>query len=330
MIDFSIIIPVSRKDLLDKCLQSLSGLDYPFNRFEVILILKKKYKGLPKNLNITQIELQDMNPALRRNVGVKKSKAHYLAFIDDDVTVSKDWLKNSKKILDDNPDIMGAGGPDFIPPDSPFLEEITDALLSHKYFGSGVLAHSYYNKKKIIGHGSAIALCNLILRKEAFDKTGGFNTKIGYGGEDTEFIYLLQKKFRSKFLYDPSVHVYHKKRKFGLTYFKQRLKFRINNGKMIYVYPSLYLKNKKFLLFMLGVTFWIIMLFINPSIFLTGLILYFLVLFVTSLSFLKKNAILFFLLPLFLFIQHLTYYIGIVLGLLSFYKYGELKNIRRI
>ncbi|MEA2036308.1 MAG: glycosyltransferase [Nanoarchaeota archaeon] len=329
MIDFSIIIPVTRRELLDRCLQSLLEMDYSFDKFEVILILRKRYKDLPNKLNIVQIELQDINPALRRNVGAKSAKAPYLAFIDDDVTVSKDWLKNGKRILDDKESISGVGGPDFMPPKSSFSEKITDALLSHKYFGSGVLAHSYSKKKKIIKQPSAIALCNLILRKKLFDKVG-FNYKVGYGGEDTELLYILQKKYDAKFLYEPSIYVFHKKRKFGLEYFKQRLKFRVNNGKMIYVYPGLYLGNKKFLLFMMGITFGIILFFINPLMFLFALFFYFLVLIFTSLSFLRKDARIFLLLPLLLFIQHIVYYIGVVIGLLHFYDYNRLRKIRRI
>ncbi len=329
MIDFSVIIPVTRKNLINVCLQSLLRMDYPSNKFEIILILKKRYENLPKRLNIVQIELQDINPALRRNIGAKKAKAPYLAFIDDDVTVSKDWLKNSKKILDNQPSLAGIGGPDFIPPNSPFSERITDALLSHKYFGSGVLAHSYYKKRKIIKHPSSIALCNLIIRKKIFNRIG-FNEKIGYGGEDTELLYLLQKKYDVKFLYEPSIYVFHKKRKFGLVYFKQRLKFRVNNGRMMYIYPELYLTNKKFLLFIIGVTLGIILLFIKPLIFITALIFYFLILTFTSISFIKKDIRIFILLPLLLFIQHIVYYIGIVVGLFSFYKYKELKRIRRV
>lgn len=327
--DFSIIIPVTRKDLINTCLQSLLRLDYPKNKFEVILILKEKYQNLPKEININQIEIQDTNPALRRNIGVKNAKTPYIAFIDDDVTVPKDWLKNSKKLLEKYPDIGGLGGPDCIPENASFSERITDSLLAHKYFGSGVLAHTYYKQRKIIKQPSSLALCNLIIRKELFDKLY-FNEKIGYGGEDTEFVYLLQEKYNIKFLYDPSIYVFHKRRNFGLSYFKQRLKFRINNGKMMYVYPKLYLKNKKFFLFFIGITFGILLFFTNLRIFLIALIFYFLILAITSLSFIKKDIKIFLLLPVLLFIQHITYYIGIVIGMLSFYKYKEIRKIKRI
>lgn len=324
--EFSIIIPVTRKDLLNKCLQSLEQMD--FQMYEVILIVDKKFKCDSK-LNITQIEVEDKSPSVRRNIGVKKAKAPYIAFIDDDVIVNKKWLSNAKEIFENYPKIAGIGGPDYIPPNSSFSEKITDALLSHKYFGSGVLAHTYYKKPKIINHPSAIATCNMIMKKEIFDKIG-FNEKLRYGGgEDTELIYILQKKFKAKFLYHPSIYVYHKKREFGLAYFKQRLKFRISNGKMMYIYPKLYLANKKFLLFVLGITFGIALLFIKPLIFLLLFILYFFILTITSLSFIKKDVKIFLLLPLLLFVQHGVYYLGIVIGLLYFCKYRKLKEIRR-
>ena len=44
---------------------------------------------------------------------------------------------------------------------------------------------------------------------------------------------------------------------------------------------------------------------------------------------LKKEKLIFILLPLLLFVQHITYYLGIILGLLSFYKCKELQKIKR-
>lgn len=328
MIEFSFIIPVTRRDLLDKCLDSLKQMDYPSSNYEIILITDKKLKNLPE-LDIKQIEMQDRNPALRRNKGVKLAKAPLIAFIDDDVTVNKNWLKNSQEIFKKNPEITGIGGPDKMPPDSSFLEKVTDALLSHSYFGSGVLAHSYYNKRKMIKYPSSIALCNMLIKREVFDLVD-FNENIGYGGEDTEFLYILMKAYHKKFLYDPSIYVYHKKRKFGLAYFKQRLKFRINNGKLLYIYPCLFLKNKKFFLFFFGVTFGIFLLFIAPKVFLGGLAFYFLLLIITSLEFIKKDVKIFLLLPILLFVQHIIYYVGIIIGLFSIFNYSKLKKIKRL
>lgn len=329
MFDFSIVIPATRNDLLPKCLQSLVDVEYPKNKFEVILILSEKFDNVPKELRVTQIELRELNPALRRNVGVEKAQAPIIAFIDDDVTVERDWMKNAKKLFDEYPSITGLGGPDKIPPGSSFREQITDALLSHKYFGSGVLAHSYYPKQRIIKHGSAIALCNMFIKKADFVRIGGFNVKMGYGGEDTEMIYVLQKKVGATFLYDPNVIVFHKKRPFGLMYFKQRFIFRIKNGKLLWVYPGLYMKKKAFLLFMGGVTAAIVLFFINKQVFGYALLAYLLLLILTSLNFIKKDVRVFVILPFLLFIQHLIYYIGVWIGILHVYEYDKLKMIRR-
>ncbi len=329
MLDFSIVIPATRNDLLPNCLQSLADMDYPKNKFEVILILSEKYDETPKDLDITQIELKELNPALRRNLGVEKALAPIIAFIYDDVTVEKDWMKNAKKLFEQYPAVAGLGGPDKIPPGSGFREQITDALLSHKYFGSGVLAHSYYPKRRMVKHGSAIALCNMFIIKADFVRVGGFNVRIGYGGEDTELIYILQKRHNAAFLYDPQVVVFHKKRAFGLKYFRQRFVFRIKNGKLLYVYPDLYLKKKAFLLFMVGVTAAIALFFINKQLFAYALLAYFFLLILTSLNFLKKDVRIFVLLPFLLFIQHIIYYIGVWIGILHFYEYNKLKIIRR-
>ena len=329
MLDFSIMIPATRNDLLPKCLQSLAEMDYPKNKFEVILIISERYDKATKEIAISQIETRDLNPALRRNLGVEKARAPIIAFIDDDVTVEKDWMKNAKRLFDGHPGITGLGGPDKIPPNSSFREQITDALLSHKYFGSGVLAHSYYPKRKIIRHASGIALCNMFIKKADFASIDGFNVKMGYGGEDTEMIYVLQKRFHAKFLYDPSVVVYHRKRPFGLKYFRQRFIFRIKNGKLLYVYPDLYLKNRSFLLFMFAISFGIALFFVDRTLFLWCLGAYGALLTLSSLNFIARDIRIFILLPFLLFLQHIIYYVGIWMGIMHGYDYKKLKMIRR-
>jgi len=325
MPDISIIIPSSRNKDLISCLKSI--YQQSFKNFEVIVICDKTLE-IPEYDNLKILQVSELNPAYRRNLGVKYAQGEILAFIDDDAIAETDWLENAWKYLDKNKEICAIGGPDPINLDAPFLEKVSNVLLENKYLGSGVLSHSGYTKIKILKSASALSLCNLFVRKEVFNKIGGFNEGIGYGGEDTEFMYLLMKKLNCKIVYNPYIKVYHKKRKFGLPYLKQRLKFRINNGKMIFVYPGMYLKNAKFVLFLFAVTSFLILSIINPIVFSAGIISYFIITFLISLKYIIKDPR-FIILPFAFFIQHSVYYAGIIIGLSNVFQYKKLRKIRR-
>jgi len=324
MVKVSIIIPVTREDYLKNCLVSLDNQS--FKDFEIILINNKKSEKIRKN--IKAIITKNLNPAYRRNLAAKNTKGEIFAFIDDDVYVNKDWIKKAVDFLEKNKSFCVVGGPDILSKNAKFREKISDALLSNKYFGSGVLAHQNYKKNKEINDPSSLALCNLFVRKKAFKKVNGFNEKIGYGGEDTEFLYLLKKKLKCRMMYLPSLFVYHKKRDFMLPYLKQRLKFRINNGKMLFAYPKLYMKNYKFILFFIAATLFFISLFLKPLVAFYFFVLYLILLILISFPYLTKD-VRYIILPFAFGMQHLTYYIGILIGLFNFINYNKLRKIRR-
>ncbi len=324
MVKVSVIVPVTRESYLNKCLNSLDKQS--FRNFEVILVSNKELgKKLKENkLLITK----EINPAYRRNLAAKKAKGEILAFIDDDAIANKDWIKHAVEFLDKNRSFCVVGGPDIISKNSRFREEISDVLLSNKYLGSGVLAHMNYNQKKEVSEASSLALCNLFVRKKIFEEVDGFNEKIGYGGEDTEFLEFIIRRTKCRMMYLPNLFVYHKKRDFMVPYLKQRLKFRINNGKMAYVYPKLYFSNYKFLLFFFVGTFFFVFLFLRPLIALYAFIFYLILLVLVSSPYFIKN-VRFVILPFAFAAQHLTYYIGILIGLSNIVNYKKLRKIRR-
>ena len=308
---FSIIIPSNRKNNLKTCIGSI--LKQSLKNYELILISNESFNY--NNILIKNIITKNKNPAFRRNLASKKAKGKILVFIDDDAYPSKDWLKTAYDFFKKHPETEVLGGPDLTPPNAPLSEKITDTLLKHKLLGSGVLAHQNPKKLQEAKSPSSLALCNLFVKKELFNKIAGFNEKIGYGGEDTEFLYLAKKRFKAKLIYHPDLLVYHKKRRFPIPYLKQRLKFRINNGKMLYIYPELYLKNKKFLLFFFGISAVLSLSIFYPLFLIISLISYLILVLATSLNYIKKDIKLLFILPPAFILHHAAYYIGILIGL---------------
>lgn len=97
---FSIVIPTyQRPQQLAVCLQALTRLDYPRNRFEVIVVddgggisLDESVAPFRAALNITLLRAPHAGPANARNVGAANAKGDFLGFIADDCAPAADWL----------------------------------------------------------------------------------------------------------------------------------------------------------------------------------------------------------------------------------------------
>ncbi|MBZ5602618.1 MAG: glycosyltransferase [Acidobacteriia bacterium] len=97
---FSIIIPsFARPKPLHRCLAGLAALDYPRDRFEVIVVddgnpdpLDEIVREFDGHLRITLVRQANSGPAIARNAGAQHARGEWLGFIDDDCVAHPDWL----------------------------------------------------------------------------------------------------------------------------------------------------------------------------------------------------------------------------------------------
>jgi GT2 family glycosyltransferase len=100
---------------LDNCLKSILKQNYPKSRFEIIVVddsstdnswrIAKKYRGIKLIRNKKNLRFCRTN-----NVGIKKSSGKYIAFINNDVTLSKNWLRVLVSKLKSDESIGAIGG----------------------------------------------------------------------------------------------------------------------------------------------------------------------------------------------------------------------------
>ncbi len=96
----SVIVPTySRPKQLAACLTALSQLEYPADRFEVIVVddgstisPSDLVSSLSNRINIRLIVQRNGGPASARNMGAVEAKGEFLAFTDDDCLPASDWL----------------------------------------------------------------------------------------------------------------------------------------------------------------------------------------------------------------------------------------------
>ncbi|MFC1578256.1 glycosyltransferase [Thermodesulfobacteriota bacterium] len=125
----SIIIPTyKRPERLAVCLKSLSRLDYPRERFEVIVVddgsrkppetVIAEFQGDFDVMLFTQIHA---GPATARNTGAAQAKGEVLAFTDDDCEPAADWLQTLAQRFAATPNCAIGGRALNGLPDNPFF-----------------------------------------------------------------------------------------------------------------------------------------------------------------------------------------------------------------
>lgn len=243
---FSIIIPVrTETDYLKETLRYLSKQS--FKLFEILVITDKISKT--------------SNPAQKRNFGARIAKGKYLAFLDDDSYPKNDWLKNALVQLESDSKIVAVCGPCLTPKNDNIFQQASGLVWS-SFLGSGG-AGSYRNnifKKRFVDDFPSV---NLIIKKDDFNKIGGFNTH-HWPGEDTILCMDLVYKLGKKILYHPSIIVFHHRREVVFKHLKQITRYALHRGNFARIYPKTSLKIGYFLpslfliyLFLLPVLFFV-------------------------------------------------------------------------
>jgi len=219
----SVIIPTyNRPEQLVNCLQALSRLDFPGERFEVIVVddgggysLKALLEPFHSLIDLKILKAKHGGPASARNIGTSIAKGDYLVFTDDDCEPSPHWLKNISALFLKRPDNAIGGKTINGLPDNIYAAT-SQLLISYLY--------EYY--KAVTDYRRFFTSNNLAVPADGFHAIGGFDEKTFYhaAGEDRDFCYRwLQQGF--PMIYDPNIIIYHSHRLNLLTFLKQHLNY---------------------------------------------------------------------------------------------------------
>lgn len=169
---FSIVIPTyNRPEQLAVCLQACARLDYPRDRFEVIVVddggvgpldgIVARFHGV---LTLTLLQQENRGPAAARNRGASEALGEVLAFTDDDCAPASDWLKALGRHCVASPDCVVGG-------------RTINALTGNVYSTTSQLLISYllsfYNA--IPNQARFFPSSNLAFPTKPFRAAGGFD-----------------------------------------------------------------------------------------------------------------------------------------------------------
>jgi GT2 family glycosyltransferase len=213
----SIIIPTRERDkILIKSLDRLFGVCKELDA-EILVVndsdkpLSESTREYIQSKKARIIEAGGKGVAGARNLGVQECTSDIVLFMDDDVLVTGEAIDYLLSELKENPNTI-------INVNWSYPPELL-AQLKSDYFGNFILNNHLYHLKgyraglvwKDNAPFEAEAFANylVMIRKELFLRSGGYNQIFPFaGGEDTELSHRLHK-MGVRFVIDPTITVYH-------------------------------------------------------------------------------------------------------------------------
>lgn len=210
---FSVIIPsFNRSGEIEALLKSLNEIDFTIDNFEVIVA----DDGSTDNTHHAVIEAQkqfafnlhyfsqeNKGPGAARNLGMEHAKGDFFIFLDSDVTVPVDWLKNvAAAVNSQNADAYG--GPDT------YLDDFPPLLKAINYTMTSFITTGGLRGKK----GKKLAKFyprsfNMGLSRALWEQIGGFGSL--RHGQDIEYSNRIIRS-GARVVYVDNAPVFHKRR----------------------------------------------------------------------------------------------------------------------
>lgn len=213
----SVIIPARPGDGDVPAVEAAQRLDYPKDRLEIFLARGRQ-------------------PSVQRNAAVREARGELIYFLDDDALPAVDNLRRAVAHFRD-PKVWMVGGPNLCPPDAPALERVFAVVLSTwlafvssraRYHAVGQVRRS--GEKELI-------LCNLLSRKEPFQRLGGFDENL-YPNEENALMDAFQKD-GGVLLYDPDLRVQRRPRSSLRAFAKMVFTYGRGRAEQFRLHPTL-------------------------------------------------------------------------------------------
>lgn len=220
MIRFSVIFcTYNREKYIYNAMKSIAEQDFPKQGYEIVLVnnnstdntkqICEQFQADYPSVVFRYFDETNQGLSYARNRGVKESKGEILVFVDDDATVSDNYLPSIDTFFAGHPDVSACGGPII-----PVYEADKPKWLSH--YTEQLIGGALYegDKVKPFRNGKFPGGGNSAFRKGVFEKYGLFNVELGrkgtglIGAEEKD-LYDRLTKGNEQFYYLPEMILYH-------------------------------------------------------------------------------------------------------------------------
>lgn len=214
---YSFVIPTyNNRVLLKNTLEALNyQISYGKKDYEVIVVDDGSsddtfdyIQGINRNYSMKYIYLErcaDSCRARTRNQGWKQAKGEFVVFIDSDILVRRDYLKELTRCFSLSKNIMVIGNRLMLNEAVQFSDIVSGVvfdkyqfdptkydLLEYRYF---LYESTSYNSNAIMCPWMQVYSCNLAIPRKWLKKVGGFDENFKFWGmEDLELGYRLYKR----------------------------------------------------------------------------------------------------------------------------------------
>lgn len=207
-----------------RCLDSLIKLDYPKDRFEIIIsdgLSTDNTKEVARNYTVKVVDNHKQLVVSGRNRGFKEAAGDIVVFTDADCTFHTQWLRNSIKYFSDDK-IGGVGGVTFMPPDSSSFEKAIDFLFRLAEFFQATAHRKGLSQPQEVND---IPGCNAMYRKEALKRVMPVDENL-LTAEDAWMNFCIRKS-GYKLMQAPDVILWHYRRNSPKRFARQIYRFAI-------------------------------------------------------------------------------------------------------
>jgi glycosyltransferase involved in cell wall biosynthesis len=219
---YSIIVPsFNRADEIKELLASIAQLEFPVERFEIIVADDGSTDATVKIvdqaqsnyvMNLSYCSQKNLGPGSARNLGIAKAKGDFFIFVDSDVTVPPQWLTEIDEALQKQP-VDAFGGPDTFRKDFPVLLKAINYTMTSFLTTGGLRGKQGKKMAKFYPRSF-----NMGLSRQLWQTIGGFGNL--RHGQDIEFSNRILRS-GARVLFIEKAKVYHKRRTNFRRFFKQ-------------------------------------------------------------------------------------------------------------
>jgi glycosyltransferase involved in cell wall biosynthesis len=236
-IEISVVIcTYNRSHLVAQVLESIGGLRFAPERYEVIVVDNNSPDGTAEVVAESRARLGNVRYCLERrqghsharNRGWEEARGDYVAYLDDDCKVPADWLSNLAAVIAERRPAV-CGGPALAFYDRPKPAWFRDAYGSFDLGGAArpLTRHFLYGMNIAFERARLAAIGGF---NPAFGMVGG---AIGYGDEIDPQRRLRALQPEAEIYYDPRLMVYHLVRPEKMTW-GWTLRHRFANGQFAF------------------------------------------------------------------------------------------------
>lgn len=208
-----VLCTYNRCDLMTAALKSVCEQSFSPSCYEVIVVDNNSLDATKQCV----VEMSRQYPHVRylfeaqqglshaRNAGFRAAQGVYVAYVDDDCTVPKDWLCVAQEIIEQVGPAMFGG------PYRPFYNAAKPLWYRDSYgsYDAGPAARELVADEYLCG-------TNMIFRRSILERLGGFSPEVGMigdrlgYGEETEVQRRICREYPKELVYyDPRLIVYH-------------------------------------------------------------------------------------------------------------------------